>query len=230
MQSARSSSDTTPVQHTVPDIMLTINQLTARVQEQDQLLQGFQLHFSRLWQSVGDLQHHSLYFEYLHHRRALYSHQEQIALCAQNYGILPLYRGPSEVYSQQQHPVPERASVVAQQQHYHITAPAVNAVDEAHVSSIPGPPPPTPAPQQIEYCYAPRILNSAQVEQGKYNKEVVYYQENNVVVQAQPTAPAPHNAIATEPTLNEILEITPEMAAQWGFTWGVASQENYRQN
>ncbi|KAG7666647.1 hypothetical protein NADE_003555 [Nannochloris sp. 'desiccata'] len=235
MQSARSSDDTNAVQCTAtPDIVLIVHQLAAKVHEQDELIEGFQLHMSQVHQSVADLPHHILWLKHMQQCSALTRHQQIAIEYAENCGILPLYRDPTEFMSQQQQqlqqPQAELASVVAQQHHQHYQS--VSAVEEAHVSSIPDPPPPTPAHQQVEFCYAPRILNAREVEQGRFEKAIVYYQENNntIAVRTAQDAVAPvTDPSIHEPELSDLLEIPPEVV-HWGIaTWGLLQEENYRQ-
>ncbi|KAL4537216.1 hypothetical protein Ndes2526B_g04877 [Nannochloris sp. 'desiccata'] len=211
MQSARSSDDTNAVQCTAtPDIVLIVHQLAAKVHEQDELIEGFQLHMSQVHQSVADLQHHILWLKHMQQCSALTRHQQIAIEYAENCGILPLYRDPTEFMSQQQQqlqqPQAELASVVAQQHHQHY--------------------------QSVEFCYAPRILNAREVEQGRFEKAIVYYQENNntIAVRTAQDAVAPvTDPSIDEPELSDLLEIPPEVV-HWGIaTWGLLQEENYRQ-
>ncbi len=179
-------------------------------------MNGMQVQMSTLQQSVRDLQHQSLWMEYLHQRNELTGHHHQLAIeYAQNYGILPLYRGPTEIMPAQQDPARmQPATIVATHQ--------ATAVANA-APTILNPPPPTPTPQQFEVCYAPRILNAYEVQQ----METVYYQE--------PTTQAmPQHAVVTTPevaaddfSLNELLN----MPSEWHNGWGNHNtREKYRQN
>jgi hypothetical protein len=178
MQCAPDSNETYAVQHRVIlDLVYTINQLTAQLHEQNRSFEGIQLYMSQLHQSLVDLRHQVYFLEYAQYSTTTTTtRQQQVnAEYAENGGILPLFRDPTDLVSQQQQQFqqaqpqaaeqPATTSAVAQQHHQYYQL--VSAVDEAHVSSIPDPPPPTPAPGMVHFSYAPCILNEHEVEQGK---------------------------------------------------------------
>lgn len=229
------SNNTLPQYTPTHDFILTMNQLTAKVQEQEQLLQSMQCQMSHMIQYVENgVQQQSPFSEFLHQRdfTDFLRYQQQLRLFYSNYYGMPWPDAPPAICSealpqQQQQP----ASIVAHHQ-------AHNQVEEAPNSPTRSPPPPTPTPHQVEYCYAPRTLSAHEGEQGNYNMPIVWFHAKQDTMQSQAIQ---NSHVATEPVAtvpysnntitNGIHDIQiPMEISQWA-SWNPSTvQENYPQN